>query len=82
MFVPLEEIRMGFQVVAGVALMTLLFLSALMESKLLDEAAGQFFFDNHAGASDDHIAVSDKNGKNNTHEHPLALLPATNDHAM
>jgi len=73
---------MRFQVVAGVALMTLLFLSALMESKLLDEAAGQFFFDIHAGASDDHIAVSDKNGKNNAHEHPLASLPATNDHAM
>ena len=73
---------MRIQAVAGVALMTLLFLSALMESKLLDEAAHQFFFDNHASAGDDHIALNDKNRNNIAHEHPLASLPATNDHAM
>ncbi len=47
---------MKIQAVTGVALMTLLFLSAVMENKLLDVTADEFFFDKLAITSDGHKA--------------------------
>lgn len=73
---------MTIQAVTGLALMTLLFLSALMESSLVHETADRFFFDKFATTTHEQMLVSDEDGLETTAESPVASLPAKNGEAL
>ena len=47
---------MRIRAVAGIALIALLFVSALMETRLLDVTANEFFFDRQSDAGNQPLA--------------------------
>lgn len=70
---------MRIQAATGVALLALLFISALMEAGLWDATADRFFFANHESAGNDRMTVIDFENAATDFESAQASLAANPD---
>lgn len=70
---------MRIRAVMGVALMVLLFVSAMMEISLLEENAKRFFFSDHHRENGNQVAVSDRLDSFKASESSQVSLSAQHD---